>query len=217
LPPEYQYQLQDLPPYDTLSSASTDEFSVSSKVRYVQSEPDLSRIHDRPLDSCSSPLTRDEKKYLDFHDMALAVERLYTVAPQLNNQRVELKPSKRQELELAKIVGNVHRVGDRIDGQRARVPLFQTQLLAPVLSDGGKGKEREREAEDPQDMDDFLDLILRVQRTQMVEQRVVVPDGLRKIENAKAREAALATTVGSRLPTLATTASCLTLSYLILA
>jgi ubiquitin-protein ligase E3 D len=46
----------------------------------------------------------DEKMRLDLDAVTTAIDRLYRVAPQLHNQRVELKSSKLQELENARTV-----------------------------------------------------------------------------------------------------------------
>jgi hypothetical protein len=44
----------------------------------------------------------DEKMRLDLDEVTTAIDRLYRVAPQLHNQRVELKRSKLEELEIAR-------------------------------------------------------------------------------------------------------------------
>jgi ubiquitin-protein ligase E3 D len=56
----------------------------------------------KSLASSSGPRSSDEKMRLDLDGVTMAIDRLYRVAPQLHNQRVELKSSKLQELENAR-------------------------------------------------------------------------------------------------------------------
>ncbi len=49
--------------------------------------------------------SHSEKMKMDFEAVTLAIDRLYMVAPQLHNQRVELKKSKLDELERARMAG----------------------------------------------------------------------------------------------------------------
>lgn len=59
---------------------------------------------DTKLERMTSLTSRisDEKMRLDLEGIARAIDRLYVVAPQLHNQRVELKSSKVRELEKAR-------------------------------------------------------------------------------------------------------------------
>jgi len=56
----------------------------------------------KTLASCSSRMSMDEKMRLDLDAVTTAIDRLYRVAPQLHNQRVELKSSKLRQLESAR-------------------------------------------------------------------------------------------------------------------
>jgi ubiquitin-protein ligase E3 D len=56
----------------------------------------------KSLASFSGRMSTDEKMRLDLDAVTMAIDRLYRVAPQLHNQRVELKSSKLQELESAR-------------------------------------------------------------------------------------------------------------------
>jgi hypothetical protein len=47
-------------------------------------------------------MSMDEKMRLDLDAVTTAIDRLYRVAPQLHNQRVELKSSKLRQLECAR-------------------------------------------------------------------------------------------------------------------
>ncbi len=59
---------------------------------------DTKTIANRP----SYRMSIDEKMRLDLDEVTTAIDRLYRVAPQLHNQRVELKRSKLEELEIAR-------------------------------------------------------------------------------------------------------------------
>ncbi|KAF6743638.1 hypothetical protein DFP72DRAFT_858625 [Ephemerocybe angulata] len=103
-PPQYDYEdelydFESLPEYDGAG------------------RPSLDRKQER-IASPSSRLS-DEKMRLDLEGVAMAIDRLYLVAPQLHNQRVELKSSKLAQLEKARKEGSV--------------------------SSGRKGKEREKQ------------------------------------------------------------------------
>ena len=56
----------------------------------------------KTLASFSGPLSTDEKMRLDLDEVTMAIDRLYRVAPQLHNQRVELNKSKLEELRSAR-------------------------------------------------------------------------------------------------------------------
>ena len=56
----------------------------------------------KTLASFSGPISTDEKMRLDLDEVTTAIDRLYRVAPQLHNQRVELKKSKLEELKSAR-------------------------------------------------------------------------------------------------------------------
>lgn len=183
LPPEYEY---DLPAYE---NSSVEDMSSAAKVRHTQSAPDLGRL--LPRSSFASATT--EKDQLDLDDVTLAVERLYAVAPQIRGQRVELNPSKRQELELARIMGTVQRLGTRLDSQRAQgrsLPRLASERNLVVKSNA-KGKSR---AEDEGDLENFIDMLSSAQRPRLSNQRATVSKDLsarlRRMEATKAREAA---------------------------
>jgi hypothetical protein len=98
LPPQYDpadYQYETPPDYEPGDRASIDD-SKSQNTSY-------------------SPVTTtrqlDEKMRLDLEGVAMAIERLYMVAPQLHNQRVELKSSKVAQMERASREGTSSRFG----------------------------------------------------------------------------------------------------------
>jgi hypothetical protein len=56
----------------------------------------------KTLANVSGPMSMDEKMRFDLDEVTTAIDRLYRVAPQLHNQRVELKKSKLEQLESAR-------------------------------------------------------------------------------------------------------------------
>lgn len=93
LPPDYDYDDVDddtstLPPeYDYAHQ------SYAEKEKSGQYHPQTaSDVH-------------GEKMRMDFESVTMAIDRLYLVAPQLHNQRVELRKSKVEELERARLAG----------------------------------------------------------------------------------------------------------------
>ena len=97
LPPQYDaadYQFETPPDYESGDRASMDD----AKSRNASNSP---------------PTTRqlDEKMRLDLEGVAIAIDRLYMVAPQLHNQRVELKSSKLAQMERASREGTSSRSG----------------------------------------------------------------------------------------------------------
>ncbi|KAF5334625.1 hypothetical protein D9611_012014 [Ephemerocybe angulata] len=110
-PPQYDYEdelydFESLPEYDGAGRPSLDKYRDRKLEREIASPSTSSRLS-------------DEKMRLDLEGVAMAIDRLYLVAPQLHNQRVELKSSKLAQLEKARKEGSV--------------------------SSGRKGKEREKQ------------------------------------------------------------------------
>jgi hypothetical protein len=107
--------------------------------------------------------TANEKMRLDLEAVTLAIDRLYLVAPQLLNQRVELKTSKLQEMEKARHAGR--------------------QSHKPALP---KGKQRERDVEE---LENILDLIGKASERKMADQMVVLEGGMKsRMEKARQRD-----------------------------
>jgi hypothetical protein len=91
LPPQYNvadYEYDDIPPeYDYDTRASIESFDTKAR---------------SSLQPPINAATANEKMRLDLEAVTLAIDRLYMVAPQLLNQRVELKSSKLQAMEKAR-------------------------------------------------------------------------------------------------------------------
>src|ERR1700722_5576472 len=92
LPPQYDqadYDFDTPPQYELGSMAPAGE----SKSSMAQSE------------SSSHSATQNEKTRLDLESISVAIDRLYRVTPQLHDQRVELKGSKIEQLNKARLEG----------------------------------------------------------------------------------------------------------------
>jgi hypothetical protein len=87
LPPQYDvadYDPETLPQYESGPTRSANDDSKSKQ------------------NVAHSPTVGNEKMRLDLEAVAMAIDRLYLVAPQLHNQRVELKSSKLAQMEKAR-------------------------------------------------------------------------------------------------------------------
>ena len=97
LPPEYDLAGSPtddvLPAYDGHRSSFAHEAKDAKRPSFSQERFTTATI-------------RNEKMRLDLEAVTIAIDRLYLVAPQLLDQRVELKASKRAQLEKARQSGN---------------------------------------------------------------------------------------------------------------
>jgi len=126
-PPQYDllYHDAELPPHYDLDQES---FGSDTKT----------------LASFSGPISMDEKMRLDLDEVTMAIDRLYRVAPQLHNQRVELKRSKLEELETARTAQaspasagkqkerELERIADMIGRASERKLVQQTVILGDM-------------------------------------------------------------------------------------
>jgi len=149
LPPQYDfgdYQAEMPPQYDDSGErASIDSTKTRSSYHPVG-------IPSRQI---------DEKMRLDLENVAVAIERLYLVAPQLHNQRVELKSSKLAQLEKAE------REGDQTPQAR--------------------GKQRERDA---RELENILELLAKASERSLHSQSVVLEGSLRISDEVSRRHEA---------------------------
>jgi ubiquitin-protein ligase E3 D len=150
LPPEYE---EDVPPkyeYD-------DDDDTGSFEEYKKAPPGLEGYN---ATTAATTSTTDEKMRLDLEAVTLAIDRLYLVAPQLHNQRVELHASKRAQME------------------RARA--------SASTNNKGKGKDRDR---DVRELENIINLIGRASDRKMVDQAVVLEGGMQaRLEKARQRD-----------------------------
>ncbi|KAF9500763.1 hypothetical protein BDN71DRAFT_1440251 [Pleurotus eryngii] len=167
LPPRYSYaeDEHDRPPdYD--HEASVDDY----KTRHSP-EMSTSGVHDK------SKLL-DEKMRLDLEAVTMAIDRLYVVAPQLHNQRVELKSSKVKQLELAKQAGVRNSSSDQL-------------ASAPSLSRIARGKQKADTTRQVKDLENMLDLLGKASSRTMRDQSFVLSRGSASpMEKAKQRDTA---------------------------
>lgn len=157
------YSPEQLPPgyndaYDAKSMTLPPEYDQAS----------LHSVEKSPIQQYSTPSSLrggsiGEKMRMDLEAVTMAIDRLYLVAPQLHNQRVELKKGKVEELERARLAG-------------------AASSAAAGRMVGAKGKEK-----DPQELDRMLDLIGKASSRRMVDQSVVL-DGDMKSRAEKARQ-----------------------------
>ncbi|KAJ6595623.1 HECT-like ubiquitin-conjugating enzyme-binding-domain-containing protein [Mycena vulgaris] len=120
LPPQYDaddYELETPPQYD----------SGSIRSGYDGSKSKHNALH-------SPTLGGNEKMRLDLEAVTMAIDRLYLVAPQLHNQRVELKSSKLAQMEKAR------RQGSSVS--RGKQKENDTRDLENILELLGKASER---------------------------------------------------------------------------
>ncbi|TFK38156.1 HECT-like ubiquitin-conjugating enzyme-binding-domain-containing protein [Crucibulum laeve] len=153
LPPKYDaqdYELEYPPDYEPGSSELLDDAK--------------SREHHHS--------SADEKMRLDLEAVTMAIDRLYLVAPQLHNQRVELKSSKVAQMEKARREGSASASASASSSR-------------PTTSKG-KGKEK-----DVQELEALLDMIGKASERSIHTQSVVLEGGMQsRLEKAKARDMA---------------------------
>ncbi|KAG6836942.1 hypothetical protein H0H93_000832 [Arthromyces matolae] len=155
LPPEYDldaeyddYHHDILPEYDGAGVRT----SIDSKSRQGQHSPIISPRH------------LDEKMRLDLEGVAMAIDRLYLVAPQLHNQRVELGSAKREKLEKLEKA--------RKEGSSSR----------------RAGKQKE---DDIQELEKMWELLKKASDRTLTNQSVVLEDGLpARLEKARQKDLA---------------------------
>ena len=104
-------------------------------------EPELFGSDTKTVASHSYRMSIDEKMRLDLDEVTTAIDRLYRVAPQLHNQRVELKRSKLEELEIARATQassgkqkerELDRIFDMIGRASERKLVQQTAILGDM-------------------------------------------------------------------------------------
>jgi ubiquitin-protein ligase E3 D len=136
-----------------------------------------------PLSATST--THDEKMRLDFEAVTMAIDRLYLVAPQLHNQRVELKKKKVEEMKRAS------QAIDASTSQKIRNGLNSGERSRSGSSAeiGGEGLERKRTQtkgkgkqaahDDLSELDSMLSLIGKASSRRMNDQAVVMSDEMK--------------------------------------
>lgn len=175
-PPDVDADLDHLPPeYD--EGGYTGPFSSDAELPVYEpgdhqsgltadkAKSDFVRSRDREPSSATTAIGGvGEKMRMDLEAVALAIDRLYLVAPQLHDQRVELKKSKREQLERASLAGPSK------EKEKIRVR---------------PGKERA----DAGEFEKMVELIGKASERKLVDQAVVLDGGMRaKLEQAQRRD-----------------------------
>lgn len=151
LPPQYDradYEFDTPPEYDYQANMSLYDSKETSS--HAPQSPTLTT-------------SMNEKMRLDFEAVTMAIDRLYLVAPQLHNQRVELKSSKLAQMEKASREGG------------------QTR---------GKGKQKQSEP-DIRELENIFELLGKATDRAMKDQSVILDGGMKsRLERARQRDEA---------------------------
>lgn len=150
-PPDYEYDT--LPVYDHDSRSSMEDFDQPKLRAEVSSVIPGGQM--------------SEKRKLDLEAVTMAIDRLYLVAPQLHNQRVELKSSKLAQMEKARRQGSQSATSSR---------------------SAGKQKEHDR---DINDLENMLELINKASGRTLKDQSVILDGGMQaRLEKVRQRDMA---------------------------
>ncbi|TFK48970.1 hypothetical protein OE88DRAFT_1663265 [Heliocybe sulcata] len=159
LPPEYdpaEYEAEPPLYYDAESSSLVERASLKSDTK----------VHDPTASATTLSSVLSEKMRMDLEAVTMAIDRLYLAAPQLHNQRVELKKSKLEQLERARLAG----------------PSSSSKSASTIR----EGKQKER---DIQDLDNMLELIGKASSRRLADQSVTVEGGMeQKFEEARQKD-----------------------------
>lgn len=173
LPPEYDHgDYQANPPvYET----PDEPFAHLAPTKEKSSDEQSLR---QGAPSHRESMISSEKLKLDLDSVLMAIDRLYIVAPQLSNQRVELKGRKLEQMEFARVAGAIEKLVDsgRLDDQRA------VYRPTPALS---KGKQR---LEDQRDLDNLMSLIGQAASRTMDSQTFYVDDMQARLARARQKD-----------------------------
>lgn len=153
LPPDYEFD--DVDDYDT---RTLPEYDYAHQLYTEKEKNNQHQSQTLPSD------THSEKMRMDLESVTMAIDRLYLVAPQLHNQRVELRKSKLEELERARLAGP------------SRERKEETVLK-------GKGKHK-----DVKELEKILDMVDKASSRRLHSQSVII-NGDMKARLEKAKEA----------------------------
>ncbi|KAG8800916.1 hypothetical protein FRC16_001788, partial [Serendipita sp. 398] len=190
LPPEYDPADFELPQY-----RSSYEFPAQTEKDREKRQKSMSK-DDASVMSAQQRLTTatasDEKMRLDLEAVTRAIDRLYLVAPQLHNQRVELKADKMEEMKRAasssnKLASSNAGTSSANKAQRSRSGSSAegpTDLKHATAGSKGKGKVAEYD-----DLENMLSLIGKASSRRMNDQAVVLSDGMKtKLQRARLQD-----------------------------
>ncbi|TBU28039.1 HECT-like ubiquitin-conjugating enzyme-binding-domain-containing protein [Dichomitus squalens] len=187
LPPEYELGTYDpfasdaeLPIYD----AGDYDGAGADKEKGSPERSHHHRLREREREREREGGGMSEKMRMDLEAVALAIDRLYVVAPQLHDQRVELKKSKREQLE-------------KMERARLASSSRLKELSQASASANGKGKDAEKQrvrpgkerAREELELERMVELIGRASERKLVDQAVVLDGGMEaKLERARQRD-----------------------------
>ncbi|KAI0631343.1 HECT-like ubiquitin-conjugating enzyme-binding-domain-containing protein [Trametes polyzona] len=172
LPPEYEEGEYDGPFGSDTELPVYEAGEGYERFAAEKAKSDLARTRSREQPSATGGVS--EKMRMDLEAVALAIDRLYLVAPQLHDQRVELKKSKREQMERARMAGPASEVCDR---EREK-----EKEKSKVRS----GKER---AQDVGELEKMVELIGRASERKLLDQSVVLDGGMKaRLEQARQRD-----------------------------
>lgn len=183
LPPEYDLADYEPPTYDPAEYSET----AAAKLAHGAHKPAAPSSSFQP----QGQNTMDEKMRLDLEAVTIAIDRLYLVAPQLSNQRVELKGAKLEQMKQAR-AGGSSTVVESWRASRAR----RKGKAKEVLRSSSRGRSvtlsgNEVAEEDVQDLEKIVELIGKASTRRFDDQRVVL-EGERgmaeRIERARLRD-----------------------------
>ncbi|KAF8478314.1 HECT-like ubiquitin-conjugating enzyme-binding-domain-containing protein [Gautieria morchelliformis] len=180
LPPEYDVADYEPPTYDPAEYSETAAAKAAQNAHKPTSSVHLQTQH-----------TQDEKMRLDLEAVTMAIDRLYLVAPQLSNQRVELNGAKLEKMKQARDGGS-NTVVEGWRASRARRKGKAKEILGNGLRERGAPISGGNLAEeDAQDLENLFELLGKASARRMNDQSVVL-DGERgmaeRIEKARLRD-----------------------------
>ena len=150
-PPEYDFAVHN--------SENPPDYEVSGRASIDDTKPGAGRTA-----QVMAVRSADEKMRLDLEAVTAAIDRLYLVAPQLHNQRVELKSSKLAEMEKA-----------RREGRTA------------ISQQDSRTRDKER---DIKELENILDLLGKASKRTLSDQAVLLDDMQGRMEKIHQKKAA---------------------------
>jgi hypothetical protein len=191
LPPEYDSA--DFEPPEYRMSYDYPRHLAGEKEKDSLHKLSADKSNHRPLSATST--THDEKMRLDFEAVTMAIDRLYLVAPQLHNQRVELKKKKIEEMERASKAVDASTLQKNLNGLSS-AGRSRSGSSAEMGAEGlerkrtqAKGKGKQVGHDDLSELENILSLIGKASSRRMNDQAVVMSDEMKhRLQIARQRD-----------------------------